>query len=137
MGVFFLVLVNLNCYCVLVFCDLFSCKCGKYSYVKLWSHFVCIIGKLNKLFTFYLSLVVLEYVEHRAHAAKFGQLIDKVYKEMMTMGFIGFIIFITFNAFSLEHDENYLAFEFAHITIFFMAIVAVFRALFVIYVCVQ
>jgi hypothetical protein len=76
----------------------------------------------------------LEYIEHRAHAAKFGELIDKVYKEMMTMGFIGFIIFLIFNAFTLEHDEKYLAFEYSHITIFFMAIVAVFRALFVIFV---
>lgn len=81
-----------------------------------------------------IVFVGLECVEKCAHDAKFGAVLDKVYKEMMTMGFIGFIIFITFNVFSLEHDEKFLAFEFSHVTIFCMAIVAVFRALFVIFV---
>jgi hypothetical protein len=74
----------------------------------------------------------LEKIEHHAEEAKFGELVKKLYKEMMVMGFIGFFIFILFNAFTLEHDENYLAFEFAHITIFFIAIILVFRTIFVV-----
>lgn len=74
----------------------------------------------------------LEKIEHHAEEAKFGELVKKLYKELMIMGFIGFVIFILFNAFTLPHDDNYLAFEFGHITIFFIAIILVFRAIFVV-----
>lgn len=74
----------------------------------------------------------LEKVEHHAEEAKFSELVKKLYKELMIMGFIGFLVFILFNALTLDGDENFLAFEFAHITIFFMSIILVFRAIFVV-----
>lgn len=109
--------------CVAKEFEFYDCDCIFY---------ICTV--LFMIWFFVFVYVVLERVEHSAHDAKFGALIDKIYKEMMTMGFIGFIIFITFNVFTLEHDEKFLAFEFVHITIFCMAIVVVFRAFFVIYV---
>lgn len=103
-------------------------------YLVVLLYVLCMVSTIIDPSFVFNCVAVLENVEHRAHAAKFGDLVDKVYKEMMIMGFIGFILFLTFNSLSLKHDENYMAFEFAHITIFFMAIVAVFRACFVIYV---
>jgi hypothetical protein len=50
------------------------------------------------------------------------------------MGFLGFGVFMAFNVFPLEHDENFLAFEFAHLTVFFVGIILVLRALLAIYI---
>ena len=45
------------------------------------------------------------------------------------MGCISFFVFIVFNSpLEVEHDENYLAFEFAHILLFFLAFFFVLRA---------
>lgn len=45
------------------------------------------------------------------------------------MGCISFIVFIVFNSpLEVSHDENYLAFEFAHILLFFLAFFFVLRA---------
>lgn len=58
----------------------------------------------------------------------------KLYKELMIMGFVSFGSFMAFNAVTvLQHNEQYYAFEFAHITIFFLALFLVIRALFVMY----
>lgn len=49
------------------------------------------------------------------------------------MGIAGFIVLIAFTVFPLQHDDYYLAFEFAHITTFFIAIFLCLRAIFVVY----
>jgi hypothetical protein len=49
------------------------------------------------------------------------------------MGIAGFIVLISFTVFPLQHDDYYLAFEFAHITTFFIAIFLCLRAIFVVY----
>jgi hypothetical protein len=47
----------------------------------------------------------------------------------VVMGCISFFVFIVFNSpLEVEHDENYLAFEFAHILLFFLAFFFVLRA---------
>lgn len=76
----------------------------------------------------------LEEIETLAEDAGYKELVKKVYKEMMIMGFIGFGVFMAFNVFPLEHDENFLAFEFVHLTVFFMGIILVLRALLAIYI---
>jgi hypothetical protein len=70
----------------------------------------------------------LEICEEYAADAGYEDLLQKLYKEMMMMGFLSFGLFIAFNAFGVQHDEKYLAFEFAHITTFFIAIFFVVRA---------
>mmetsp|Transcript_2531 Transcript_2531/g.4589 ORF Transcript_2531/g.4589 Transcript_2531/m.4589 type:complete len:707 (+) Transcript_2531:49-2169(+) len=75
----------------------------------------------------------LEEIEVLAEEAGYQELVKKVYKEMMIMGFLGFGVFMAFNVFPLEHDENFLAFEFVHLTVFFIGIILVLRALLAIY----
>lgn len=49
--------------------------------------------------------------------------------DFTVMGCISFFVFIVFNSpLEVEHDENYLAFEFAHILLFFLAFFFVLRA---------
>jgi hypothetical protein len=74
----------------------------------------------------------LENIEHRAAEARFAGLVKKLYKEMLVTGFVGFAVFILFNIFPLKQDDYFMAFEFAHITISFVVIILVFRALFVV-----
>lgn len=76
----------------------------------------------------------LEEIEVLAEEAGYKELVKKVYKEMMIMGFLGFGVFMAFNVFPLEHDENFLAFEFVHLTVFFIGIILVLRALLAIYI---
>jgi hypothetical protein len=76
----------------------------------------------------------LEEIEVLAEEAGYQELVKKVYKELMIMGFLGFGVFMAFNVFPLQHDENFLAFEFAHITVFFIGIILVLRALLAIYI---
>ena len=71
----------------------------------------------------------LEEIEVLAEEYGYKELVKKVYKEMMIMGFLGFGVFMAFNVFPLEHDENFLAFEFVHLTVFFMGMILVLRAL--------
>ena len=47
---------------------------------------------------------------------------------MMMMGYLSFGIFLAFNAVGVRHNQQYLAFEFSHITTFFIAIFFVVRA---------
>lgn len=75
----------------------------------------------------------LDEIEVLAEEAGYKELVKKVYKEMMIMGFLGFGVFMAFNVFTLEHDENFLAFEFVHLTVFFIGIILVLRALLAIY----
>jgi len=97
------------------------------------------IGELDKTKTLFtlISLIAvllifdtfLEMVEYFAEDAGYNGLLQKMYKEMMIMGCISFFVFIVFNSpLEVEHDENYLAFEFAHILLFFLAFFFVLRA---------
>mmetsp|Transcript_31475 Transcript_31475/g.58612 ORF Transcript_31475/g.58612 Transcript_31475/m.58612 type:complete len:218 (-) Transcript_31475:4-657(-) len=97
------------------------------------------IGELDQTKTLFtlISLIAvllifdtfLEMVEYFAEDAGYNGLLQKMYKEMMIMGCISFFVFIVFNSpLEVEHDENYLAFEFAHILLFFLAFFFVLRA---------
>lgn len=72
-------------------------------------------------------------MEHQAKDAGYEELVNRLYRELALMGCIGFGVLVTFTVFPLQHDENYFAFEFAHITTFFIAIFLCLRAIFVVY----
>lgn len=74
------------------------------------------------------EIIALEYLEEFAVDAGYEDLLRKLYKEMMMMGYLSFGIFLAFNAAGVKHDQQYLAFEFSHITTFFMTIFFVIRA---------
>jgi hypothetical protein len=76
---------------------------------------------------------VLHVVEHEAKVAGYEELVNRLYRELALMGCIGFGVLIAFTVFPLEHGESYVAFEFAHITTFFIAIFLCLRAIFVVY----
>lgn len=67
-------------------------------------------------------------LEEFAIDSGYEDLLRRLYKEMMMMGYLSFGVFLAFNAAGLKHDQQYLAFEFSHITTFFIAIFFVVRA---------
>lgn len=67
-------------------------------------------------------------LEEYAIDSGYEDLVRRLYKEMMMMGYLSFGVFLAFNAAGLKHDQQYLAFEFSHITTFFIAIFFVVRA---------
>jgi hypothetical protein len=82
---------------------------------------------------YFHNSIVLHLVEHQAKIAGYEELVNRLYRELALMGCIGFGVLVTFTVFPLEHGENYYAFEFAHITTFFIAIFLCLRAIFVVY----
>lgn len=80
-----------------------------------------------------MTLSGLHIVEHQARIAGYEELVNRLYRELALMGSIGFCVLIAFTVFPLEHGESYLAFEFSHITTFFIAIFLCLRAIFVVY----
>jgi hypothetical protein len=84
-----------------------------------------------------ICTIVLEYIVHRtehfiAHKLPMHYLdiFNKVVKELMILGIVSFSIFIGEQAFALASKDYYLALEFAHVTIFFAALVFVVQATF-------
>jgi hypothetical protein len=71
---------------------------------------------------------LLHLLEEFAIDSGYEDLVRRLYKEMMMMGYLSFGVFLAFNAAGLRHDQQYLAFEFSHITTFFIAIFFVVRA---------
>jgi hypothetical protein len=80
------------------------------------------------LATWSSSFVGLHLLEEFAIDSGYEDLLRRLYKEMMMMGYLSFGVFLAFNAAGLKHDQEYLAFEFSHITTFFIAIFFVIRA---------
>ena len=72
-------------------------------------------------------------IEHRAKIAGYDELVNRLYRVLALMGCIGFCLLVAFAVFPLKHGESYLAFEFAHITTFFIAIFLCLRAIYVVY----
>ena len=81
--------------------------------------------------------IVLEYIVHRTEhfihhklPVHYAEIFNKVVKELMILGIISFSIFVGEQAFALASKDYYLALEFAHVTIFFAALVFVVQATF-------
>jgi hypothetical protein len=84
--------------------------------------------------------IVLEYTVHSAEhyishklPAHYLVIFNTVVKELMILGVISFSIFVGEQAFQLAAKSYYLALEFAHVTIFFAAIVFVVQATFLLF----
>jgi len=69
------------------------------------------------------------HAEHKLKGTPYVEMLAKVYKEMMIMGFISFGIFMAVQAGGVGHGETLVSFEFAHIVIFFAALIFVLTAL--------
>jgi hypothetical protein len=70
----------------------------------------------------------LKHLEDLAQNAGYEDLLRRMFKELMMMGFISFTVFLAFNGGGIRHDNKYYAFEFSHITTFFVAFFFVLRA---------
>jgi hypothetical protein len=84
-----------------------------------------------------ICTIILEYFVHWTEhhivhkmPAHYLHIFNTVIKELMILGVISFSIFIGEQAFELASKEYYLALEFAHVTIFFAALVFVVQATF-------
>ncbi|GMH74551.1 hypothetical protein TrRE_jg13455 [Triparma retinervis] len=79
---------------------------------------VCFIGII--FFT-----IMFELLDERMYEALEGsvylEMMQKVYKELTILGFISFGVFMAINTNAVAHGKALLAFEFAHIVVFFSA----------------
>ena len=62
-----------------------------------------------------------EHLFERLEGSVYLDMMQKVYKELTILGFISFGVFMAINTNSVEHGKVLLAFEFAHIVVFFSA----------------
>lgn len=75
---------------------------------------------------------ILEYIRRRAETNKYGILYERLANELLQLGIISFLLFLI-NTEELSRDY-YIAFEFTHIVIFFIAIAFVIQACFLVQV---
>jgi len=91
----------------------------------------CLVGIV--IFTIAFESLT-HHAEHKLKGTPYMEMLAKVYKEMMIMGFISFGIFMAVQAGGVGHGETLVSFEFAHIVIFFAALIFVLTALVFIFV---
>jgi len=77
--------------------------------------------------------ICFELLDHRLmHALEntiYLAMLQKIYKELTILGFISFGVFMTINTADNLHVPTLLAFEFAHIVIFFSAMFFIFQSI--------
>jgi hypothetical protein len=88
----------------------------------MWSLIALIV------FTVFFEVGLHQLEHHVRHQPNYLVILGKIYKELMILGFISFILFVCIQLCVLEHGENLVAFEYAHIIIFFVALVLVVQA---------
>jgi hypothetical protein len=102
---------------------------GQALYVESSSGTIVFIGVL-------LFLLMFEGLVNVAETASieygYQELVHKLFREFMIMGIISFATFAAFEAEDYSEDKWFEAFHFAHVVIFFIAIVFVFQASFLI-----
>ena len=79
---------------------------------------ICFIGLI--CFTIMFELLD-EHMNEVLEGSIYFEMMQKIYKELTILGFISFGVFMAINTNSVEHGKALLAFEFAHIVIFFSA----------------
>jgi len=86
----------------------------------------CLVGVI----AFTIAFEALTHIaERKLHGTPYMEMLSKVYKEMMIMGFISFGVFMAVQAGGVTASDTLIAFEFAHILVFFSALLFVLSAL--------
>jgi hypothetical protein len=73
--------------------------------------------------------VVMERIEARfEHQPRAQNVMRKLLTELTVLGFISFFVFLLINSGALQHSSYFFAFEFAHIMLFFVALLLIAQA---------